>query len=387
MFDLDDTLITRRVRPADDEDFEFLPKRWEEVRRLTEAGSGVVIITNQGGIAYGNSKVLPRLTNIFRRLTDGLLYPGRVSGWVCGGYDEWRKPSPRLLESYILPAHPGVPNWAYVGDMAGRPSDAGATDRCFAYNMHLVFQWIHSQRGKVTEEPWISLTAALPPTARIVFHTPESYFDKVAISTQSLGWGSGLSPQDYLRWWTTTRVLQARQRLSRLYRDLKNPGPWLILTVGPPGSGKSTLCRHLTQHVADCLVVHRDSYRSLSPYQKEAARLGASAVQVVILDATHPSRTSRRAAREAADPSHARRTVYLQMSSHIGINRLAYHWNFVRMVSGASYVPDVAYRTYAKEYTEPDPANEGVSHIYQISLPPELGLLARMRFLERSGEI
>jgi bifunctional polynucleotide phosphatase/kinase len=367
MFDLDGTLIQHRRQPTGPDDFQWLPGVLE---RLHDLAGPVVILTNQGGLAHGNAKILPRLEHILAHLIGAGI---TALMYVFGGYDGWRKPSSRVVESHLL-GRWSCARWMYVGDYAGRPGDEAGTDRKFAYNVHLLFRYLDGN------PPTSAALDGYVRGSRMVFYTPEAYFQRQPMI--ALGW-PGLDPGAILRRWTTHRRLTARTQLARLVRDLRAARS-LVILIGPPGSGKTHLGSALSKDSAGLCVI-RDAFKTLGAYQTQARQMFVRRTGSLILDATHPSRTSRMADRMAVDPEGTLPLVYVCMDMSL---EEAHHWNNYRMLLGrGTLIPDVAYHAYRKQYVEPT-LEEGAVRIVRIGLPPEFtGQEQKFRFLQWDGEL
>ena len=132
LFDLDGTLITTASKkrfPLHTRDYQFLPNRMNKLTQLHQEGYSIVIITNQ---AYKDwSETIGRLEAVIKEFTIPIaLYAALVKDW-------YRKPHSTILDNYF-PLIDKQKSF-YVGDAAGRPNDHSEVDRSFAYNCGLAF--------------------------------------------------------------------------------------------------------------------------------------------------------------------------------------------------------------------------------------------------------
>jgi energy-coupling factor transporter ATP-binding protein EcfA2 len=203
----------------------------------------------------------------------------------------------------------------------------------------------------------------------MTFFVPEEYFvtarereTKVVVPkeilTKKREWW-GFWPAEYLRKHPQfEKVSNELQLTIDTISELAKKSPLVILTIGPPGSGKSTFARVLARSIKLQIVSGDD--RKLLGARTADARKALGAGSHVLIDATHPSKTSR-----IAYHSHIRAVcpncifVYVEMSTP---RHMAFHMNQVRAFANltrgvGTYVPEVAYNKYDQAYQMPHAIN------------------------------
>ena len=148
-FDMDDTLITRKSGakwPKDAHDWLLLfDKVTPTIKKLSEEGFKIVIITNQAGIQKGHTKaddIKIKVANIAK--TIGV----EMQVFVASHEDEFRKPGVAmwtlLSENFNGKVKIDMKSSFYCGDAAGRKDgkhkDFSDSDYKFALNVGLPFK-------------------------------------------------------------------------------------------------------------------------------------------------------------------------------------------------------------------------------------------------------
>lgn len=413
MFDLDDTLVrsahhlTRHTELVTDS---LLPGVVNMLRGLLQTHP-VVIVTNQGGMAYGNAKILPRIEAVLTSLIAELGVSSKTMPLYCyiaGERNTYRKPMSGLFEAEIWRQFPNATQWIYVGDAAGREGDFSSTDRKFAYNIDLLFQYwelMHKQGAKPTYDTslvdlerrggvgWIIdaklFTGSKRP--RITFFTPEEYFAKQTVSPEILAkkrawWG--FWPAEYLR--TRSDVVPEhgvteQAALERIH-ELAKATPLVILMIGYPGSGKTTFARAIAKGIKLHLVVGDD--RKTPAARISDAKKALADGYHVLIDATHASKTSRIAYQTTLRSTVPNCTfLYVEMETY---RNMAYHMNQIRAFANAKhdYVPEVTYNRHAQSYQAPQVGDEIETERY-FRVYPKLVFARpedRFRFLQFTEE-
>ncbi len=127
-FDCDGSLVTTKSGATfrkDAADWKWLPGRFEKIRELIEQGKRVVVITNQGGVAYGFMRaedILHELQKMCRSvgIPIGGLYvcythpDGRLPEYRMK--DDRRKPGPGMLREAMRDFGAEPDSTLYVGD-------------------------------------------------------------------------------------------------------------------------------------------------------------------------------------------------------------------------------------------------------------------------------
>ncbi|XP_076440762.1 uncharacterized protein F21D5.5-like [Babylonia areolata] len=336
-FDIDFTVIktaSGRKFAIGSNDWEW----WEEcvpgqLQKLHKDGYRVVFFTNQAGIE--KDKVKPQtVKDKIEAIIKELGIPVQVL--ISTGNSHFRKPSACMWDFFVDQCNQDVVvNKAesfYVGDAAGRakgwakdkPKDFSCSDRMFAAN------------------------------AGIEFYTPEEFFLKEAPA--KFDWGS-INPADYLPDPKTPSVKQ----------EYHKKGKEMVLMVGVPASGKSTVRRRFLEPHG-YVAVNRDTLgtaEKCAKVAKESLKAGKS----VVVDNTNPSVTARAPFISIAKAAGVScRCLWMQTPVS-----LAHHLNLVRQnqTSGEMRrIPDVGYNVFKKNFEEPTTA-EGFVEVVKVNFVPQ----------------
>jgi bifunctional polynucleotide phosphatase/kinase len=134
-FDLDYTLIkpkSGRKFPKDADDWVLLDGVKKKLQEFYKAGYKIVIFTNQGGASFNIDEFKKKIENISNKLE----VPLQVFGATEHG--RYRKPATgmwSLLEDNNANVEIDLEKSFYVGDAAGRPDDFSDSDLKFALNV------------------------------------------------------------------------------------------------------------------------------------------------------------------------------------------------------------------------------------------------------------
>mmetsp|Transcript_38285 Transcript_38285/g.101621 ORF Transcript_38285/g.101621 Transcript_38285/m.101621 type:complete len:548 (-) Transcript_38285:34-1677(-) len=353
-FDLDSTLIVTksgRVFPKDAADWRLLRDSdlRKRLRELAAEGHALVVISNQGGIRKG------KLTaEDFRRKISAIQAALELPLAVFAAYGDnlFRKPAPQLWAQLRAEfASAGVivsqEESLYVGDAAGRgpgrkdwsetvKKDHSDSDRKFALN------------------------------AGIAFHCPESFFLGQVPQAFAL---SGIDPADLLAKTATDEGLLPTDK-----------SPEMVLLVGWPGSGKTSLAQRVFVP-AGYLWVNRDTLRDTARCHREAESALLKGRSVVV-DATNPSVAGRADYVTIAKRAGGVPVRCLLMAAD---RALADHLNQVRQILVSSRqvssdgkhdgkeqhgaVPPIAMATYGSKFEMPT-ISEGFSEVRSVGFCP-----------------
>ena len=321
-FDLDHTLIRPkggRTHPKDKTDWElYVPDLKEYLDALVFDGYSIVIFSNQSSFNDPEKKeiILSRLEQ-FLTLMELPIYV-----FISTESDYCRKPNTGMWDEFFRDKTIDLANSFYVGDAAGRnknpltkKKDFACSDRMFAANLGLKFE---------TPEKYF-MEETFPQ--KEIFSMPKTW--ETFPSEQP-----PLDPEDYE----------------------------VIVLIGPPGSGKSTI----TEQLSDFIVVSRDILR----YKAKCIKLMNDVLKTggkVIVDNTNPSRDARK--------------DYLTLAKTYGKKVLAVQFNITKEQSmflvnyrckknKTKRVPDVAIHTYFKKYEKPI-KGEGFDKVVERTFVPE----------------
>jgi len=226
------------------------------IKEYYEKGFKIVIMTNQGGIEKGHT-TLETVQKKIQAIVETVGVPMQIliSPWK----NYFRKPSPGMWKHLESKMNDGVAIdkkvSIYCGDAAGRPkegtrkADHNDTDYKFALNCGVVF--------KTPEMLFFGAKETLPTiefNPRAVFKTTGSIFEGKDIDS------------------------------------VKTKDKEMIIFVGPPGSGKSTLWRN---HFSDYVRVNNDTLKTKAKCLKVAEE-GLKDGKSVIIDNTNPTVAARK---------------------------------------------------------------------------------------------
>jgi bifunctional polynucleotide phosphatase/kinase len=351
MFDLDSTLIKTKSGkkfPTNASDWQYLnPKVKPRLLELLKSGFYIIIITNQGWSDLNRQqRARDRTLLVIEDLTDLIdsSIAQHISAYMAAGKTMARKPNTFIFEKYILPTlDSSSSTWlGFVGDAAGRPKDFSDSDKKFAFNIHMLLSFLKSP-------------------IRIKFFSPEEYFLNQTPKYKKSQW-AGFNPRQFLDDLKKKSVKWKKQFSPGTLLD-KAQKPEIILMVGPPASGKSTLSQQLHNQDSSYQVISQDTLKTKNKVV-QAVKKALAEGRSVIVDNTNSSQASRnvfiKIAQDTSPPTSVR-CFWMQDSID-----LAKHMNLVRERSGGKRIPEVAYRVYQKNFQAPSPEGCEVVKVYFI---------------------
>ncbi len=318
-FDLDYTLlkpISGNKFPKHRNDATLVyPEVQSTLELLHYLGYKVVIFTNQKGLGKKISK-----EDLYYKVDNYLPYGSTYDIYISYKSDQYRKPAPGMFEAFMKHNGP-VKSMFYVGDAAGRPGDFSASDRLFAYNCGLTF------------------------------YTPETYFLRQTVNLPDIV------------------KLQPPTPVAVQYPI----APWtVVILVGPPASGKSTIAQQIKDKYPKTEIVNNDTTGTAAKSLRLFKSLLGSRIERIVVDNNNATVKNR------AD--------YVQVARNIGykvrilVNQLPesylQHLNAYRAYTNKTImIPTVAYRVYSKRY-EPPTIAEGQIEYFVPNLPQSVFNLA-----------
>ncbi|MBP06034.1 MAG: DNA 3'-phosphatase [Chloroflexi bacterium] len=315
-FDLDFTLIKPKSGnkfPKTWDDWKFMYSNVIEVLNSMEDFT-IVIFTNQkdNKRSLSESDLKKRFNDIKKSFNSKLsIYYSRQS-------DFDRKPFTGMWEQFISDnniTHVSSKSF-YCGDAAGRSSDHASTDIYFANNI------------------------------KVKFLTPENVFE------------------------SSTEMLKVQPKFSKsksIIPKFAKLDKELVFLVGFPGSGKSTL---VAEQYSDYTHVSLDIEKTKSKFLKKI-KMALESSSKIIVDNTNLN-IENRAEIIKATKLHKNKPFFLRcIYFNLDMELCKYLSNLrVQLTKGDKKpIPDVAYRTLAKNFTIPS-LNEGFDKIHEITEIP-----------------
>jgi len=338
MFDLDHTLVKPRkgkVHPSNATDWQWYDNTiLKKLKKYNNDGYAIIIISNQDSERGGSTEKMERISLIFNEIAN-YFEPIYLEFYTALAKDAYRKPNTTIVEKYILPYMREEPQKIfYVGDAAGREGDFSDSDRKFAFNTHLLLKY---------RFPSANL--------KVLFATPEEFFKGEKASSKE--W-RGFDPKKYYE----ENKNDDKDIIGEL--DIKDQ-LYVILLVGPPASGKSTLRDQIINSYEDACYINQDELRTKKNCLKNFQSFLEENKKIIIVDNTNATLDTRKSyidlVRIHEDNTSIKYQVvciYMQgnreLYSHMNIyrERVSFHrGNYVKRVG------DIVYNIYYKNYEEP----------------------------------
>lgn len=330
-FDLDSTLIktvSGNVHPKSITDWTLNFHHdliVSKMQKLENEGYKIVIFSNQKGI----SKNKPSPTEFEQKLVDILKALSTVKiSHVFVATGSSRKPSCTMWELMESQFNEDVKvnrtESMYVGDAAGRPAgwikgrkkDFSCSDRKFALNLG------------------------------VQFYTPEEFFLNASSPPFEI---DGFNPH------SLSEVKFSPPSLTG------SSYPELIVMVGYPASGKSTIYRDIFAPLG-YKHINQDTLKTKTKCEK-ALREALSKGHSAVVDNTNPSKESRyKWLRIAAEFGIPPRCVWMNIP-----RELADHLNAVQYKR--DQVPSIAYNIFSKSFEKPS-IEEGFTEVIELTFSP-----------------
>ena len=369
LYDLDNTVIMpdEKVRPgAPYNKWKFIKGAKERIQK--DASDALIIfVSNQLNLSDYIDKFKKKIEDVMQQLSIPALF------YAASGQSSFRKPSTDIFTEHLLPLlkQKGVTtikSIIYVGDAAGRKGDFGDTDRKFLYNIHLLLS------SKINPIKYDKVSK---------FKTPEEYFQNK--QAESFKW-DGIDPKkimdDILR---GKKPSEIDTSLDEHFDDTQE----MILMIGPPASGKSTIAKKIAEH--GYIRINQDELKSKAKVIKaiqDALKQGKS----VVVDNTNLDPTKRAEIIKIAQKYFSETDKPVKIRAfHINGDwdvrkqvEFAKHLNVVRQRLGGAYIKEIAYRVLLKNF-EPPKEEEGFTEIINIPFIPRFKNAKHLlAFLQRS---
>lgn len=337
-FDLDNTIIKFK-----DKDFNFLTETVlsKILQILNIPDCKFIIVTNQKGLNKKKEKLDTWLINV-GKLLNKITIPCMI--FASFDNDKYRKPLPNILTDNIKFKREGS---FFCGDAGGNiprfingikyEADFSDTDAKFASNLNITF--IHR----------------------------DHYFLCDISNNYKISYNIKIDDAISMDEWHNLATSFLQPMLTNVNGRQSNPEinnrKHVIIMVGMPGSGKSTMTKYLCDNYG-YISVNQDTLKTKAKcikYFKEQIALGNN----IIIDNTNPSVSTR--------------SEYIKITSilkhydcyciHFDIDRdTCYHNNIYRYLKNNTLeiVPKIAYAMYSKNYAGPTVA-EGFTNILTIN--------------------
>lgn len=293
-FDLDHTLLkpvsgAKFAKHKNDATLVF-PEIEEKLIELMNDGYKIVVFSNQKALGG-----LIQLSDIYHKINTFLPKGDTYDVYVANKSDTYRKPHTGMLDAF-MDDNGAVTDIFYVGDAAGRKGDFSDSDRKFAHN------------------------------CGIQFYTPEEFF---------LGAKFNLPP------------LPIVNKPDPMIPDIEIPDRTVVIMVGPPGCGKSTLSNGMRIKYPGTVVLSNDVLGNATKTLSQLKKYLKSKNSRIIIDNTNGKRSVREKLTKAA-----RAAGYGVSMIIFNIERIVSEYlNHYRAHKGIKeIIPNVAYNVYYKNF-------------------------------------
>jgi bifunctional polynucleotide phosphatase/kinase len=276
------------------------PKVLVKLNELRHEGFKIVIFTNQLN-RTGDTILKDILFKVDQHC-------GRdIDVFISIRNDQHRKPMPGMFDLFCeLNGPVDKKSLLYVGDAAGRPKDFSDTDLRFALNIGAAF--------RTPEEYFLNEPVGLQ------YSTPKIPIREIA-------------HDNFIPW---THIV---------------PSKTMIIHVGRPACGKSTLSRTISEQYSNVVIVSNDATGSSSKSLRMCRLAIANPeTNIIIIDNTNPSRKTRELYEIIADT----RKYHVWILKHLLPKECCQYLNRQRSYTEKrEAIPDVAYDRFDEYFKEP----------------------------------
>jgi DNA 3'-phosphatase len=266
-------------------------------------GFDIVIMSNQHGIAKGHT-THQEMQQRCQFLKTELKID--VSFLYCTEKDKYRKPMTGMYD--MFKTYHGYkhhhPDSFYCGDAAGHTTDFAVSDHYFALNCDLKFY--RANRGHMTP-----------------FHDISPKY-----SLYDVGSGKGLKLSDWI--------------VPDPDMEIPMDTPVVIMMIGPPGAGKSTLSAKLLSKYPELNIVNRDTIGNTKKMSGIIEHHIANR-RSIILDNLNNIEHNRMTLLSTLPPTYSVIIYYFDIPKDLSI-----HLCHMRVQQSGRYIPPVVRHTYYK---------------------------------------
>jgi len=351
-FDIDGTIIRtssgkRFAESVDDWEL-FHPCVVDRLKESIQDGYKIIFITNQLGVEKGNVSIAS-LKQKFGKILKRIDLPIQLFASLQD--DIYRKPRTKMFD-LIQRLNGGLQfdreQCKYVGDAAGRPKtnttprDHSASDYLFALNLGIQFE------------------------------TPERFFlqSKLALHTSPSSWELGFNPKTEIPQLSE----EERQRIIDSFAPVPDEKQELVIVVGSPASGKSSLSRN---YFPNYERVNQDTLKNISKCLKVAGEKLSQGKSVIVDNTNRDTGTRGQWIELARAKKVPIRCIWLDIPKD-----LSFHLNTFRSIQKPSSSEDktdddergrkvssAVIHTFYKNYQEPK-EREGFDRVTKIGFIP-----------------